>query len=78
MSGAILPLSQYAFIAWCLVKAQGQLYLLPLLCVVKPVKDAFKLFSAVLACLIRHSVHITGTNLISLMQRINCFLLVCW
>jgi len=27
MSGAILPLSQYAFIAWCLVKAKGQLYL---------------------------------------------------
>jgi hypothetical protein len=27
MSGAISPLSQYAFMAWCLVKAQGQLYL---------------------------------------------------
>jgi hypothetical protein len=27
MSGAIPPLSQYAFMAWCLVKAQGQLYL---------------------------------------------------
>jgi hypothetical protein len=26
MSGAIPPL-QYAFMAWCLVKAQGQLYL---------------------------------------------------
>jgi hypothetical protein len=27
MSGAILPLPQYAFMAWCSVKAQGQLYL---------------------------------------------------
>jgi hypothetical protein len=27
MSGAIPPLPQYAFIAWCSVKAQGQLYL---------------------------------------------------
>jgi len=30
MSGAIPPLPQYAFMAWCLVKAQVQLYLLPL------------------------------------------------
>jgi hypothetical protein len=29
MSGAIPPLPQYAFTAWCLVKAQGQLYLFP-------------------------------------------------
>jgi len=28
MSVAIPPLPQYAFMAWCLVKAQGQLYLL--------------------------------------------------
>jgi hypothetical protein len=27
MSGAIPPLPQYASMAWCLVKAQGQLYL---------------------------------------------------
>jgi len=27
MSGAIHPFPQYAFMAWCLVKAQGQLYL---------------------------------------------------
>jgi hypothetical protein len=27
MRGAVPPLSQYAFMAWCLVKAQGQLYL---------------------------------------------------
>jgi hypothetical protein len=27
MSGAILPLPQYSFMAWCSVKAQGQLYL---------------------------------------------------
>jgi hypothetical protein len=27
MSGAIPTLSQYAFMAWCSVKAQGQLYL---------------------------------------------------
>jgi hypothetical protein len=27
MSGAIPPLPQYAFMAWCSVKAQGQLYL---------------------------------------------------
>jgi hypothetical protein len=27
MSEAIPPLSQYAFMAWCSVKAQGQLYL---------------------------------------------------
>jgi hypothetical protein len=27
MSGAIPPLPQYAFMAWCLVKAQGQLEL---------------------------------------------------
>jgi hypothetical protein len=31
MSGAIYPLAQYAFMAWCLIKAQGQLYLNPLL-----------------------------------------------
>jgi len=29
MSGAIAPLPHYVFMAWCLVKAQGQLYLLP-------------------------------------------------
>jgi hypothetical protein len=29
MSGAISPFPQYAFIAWCSVTAQGQLYLLP-------------------------------------------------
>jgi hypothetical protein len=31
MHGAILPLPQYAFMAWCLFKkkAQGPLYLLP-------------------------------------------------
>jgi hypothetical protein len=27
MSGAILLLPQYAFMAWCLVKAQGELHL---------------------------------------------------
>jgi hypothetical protein len=27
MSGVIHPLPQYAFMAWCLVKAQGPLYL---------------------------------------------------
>jgi hypothetical protein len=27
MSGAIPPFPQYAFMAWCLVKAQKQLYL---------------------------------------------------
>jgi hypothetical protein len=27
MSGAVPPLPQYAFMAWCLVKAQGQLYI---------------------------------------------------
>jgi hypothetical protein len=27
MSGAILPLPQYAIMAWCLVKARGELYL---------------------------------------------------
>jgi hypothetical protein len=27
MSGDIPPLPQYAFMAWCSVKAQGQLYL---------------------------------------------------
>jgi len=26
MSGAIPPLPQYAFVAWCLLKAQGELY----------------------------------------------------
>jgi hypothetical protein len=31
MSGAIPPLSQYAFMAWCSVKAQGQLYLTTIL-----------------------------------------------
>jgi len=30
MGVAISPLPQYVFMAWCLVKAQGQLYLLPL------------------------------------------------
>jgi hypothetical protein len=32
MSGAIPLLPQYAFMAWCSVKAQGQLYLYPLCC----------------------------------------------
>jgi hypothetical protein len=27
MSGAVPPLPQYAFMAWCPVKAQGQLYI---------------------------------------------------
>jgi hypothetical protein len=27
MRGAIPPLSQYAFMVWCSIKAQGQLYL---------------------------------------------------
>jgi len=27
MSGAIPPFPQYALVAWCSVKAQGQLYL---------------------------------------------------
>jgi hypothetical protein len=31
MNGTIHPLPQYAFMAWCLVKAQGQLYLFYLL-----------------------------------------------
>jgi hypothetical protein len=31
MGGAIPPLPQYAFMMWCLVKAQGQLYLFPYL-----------------------------------------------
>jgi len=30
MRGAIDPVPQYAFMVWCWVKAQGQLYLLPL------------------------------------------------
>jgi len=29
MRGALHPLLQYAFMAWCSVKAQGQLYTLP-------------------------------------------------
>jgi len=29
MRGAIHPLPQYAFMGWCSVKAQGQLYVLP-------------------------------------------------
>jgi len=32
MRGAISPLPQYAFMAWCSVKSQGKLYLLPLPC----------------------------------------------
>jgi hypothetical protein len=27
MSGAVPPLPQYTFMAWCSIKAQGQLYL---------------------------------------------------
>jgi hypothetical protein len=30
MHGSIPPLSKYAFVAWCSVKAQGQVYHLPL------------------------------------------------
>jgi hypothetical protein len=30
MSGTIFPLPQYVFMAWCLVKAWGRLYLMPL------------------------------------------------
>jgi hypothetical protein len=36
MSGAIPPLPQYAFMAWCLVKAKGQLYLLLYLTLKQP------------------------------------------
>jgi hypothetical protein len=36
MNGAIHPLPQYAFMAWCLVKAQGQLYLYLYLTLWKP------------------------------------------
>jgi len=32
MHGAIFPLPQYAFMAWCSVKAQGQLYHYFLVC----------------------------------------------
>jgi hypothetical protein len=35
MSGAVPPLPQYAFMAWCSVKAQGQLYLLLQKCLEK-------------------------------------------
>jgi hypothetical protein len=35
MRGAIPPLPQYAFMAWCSVKAQGQLYLYLYLCLTK-------------------------------------------
>jgi hypothetical protein len=35
--GAIPPLPQYAFMEWCLVKAQGQLYLY-LYCILNVVK----------------------------------------
>jgi hypothetical protein len=50
MSGAIPPLSQYAFMAWCLVKAQGQLYLFYLFqweYTVFIINDQFRYFSAV-------------------------------
>jgi hypothetical protein len=44
MHGAIPPLSQYAFMAWCSVKAQGQfyLYILPLLTSYKCCKFTMK------------------------------------
>jgi len=29
MSGTVTPFPQYAFMAWCSAKAQGQLYILP-------------------------------------------------
>jgi len=35
MHAAVPPLPQYAFTAWCSVKAQGQLYLLPLYICIK-------------------------------------------
>jgi hypothetical protein len=34
MSGAIHPLPQYAFMAWCLVKARGQLYLIIIIIII--------------------------------------------
>jgi hypothetical protein len=39
ISGAILPLPQYAFMAWCSVKAQGYIYLLPLPLHSRPIPD---------------------------------------
>jgi hypothetical protein len=34
MSGAIPPLPQYAFMTWCPVTAQGQLYLLIIIIII--------------------------------------------
>jgi hypothetical protein len=44
MRGAVPPLPQYAFMAWCSVKAQGQLYLL-LLLYVKGMRKTTKVLS---------------------------------
>jgi hypothetical protein len=45
MCGAVSPLPQYAFMAWCSVKAQGQVYLLPL-----PVPPRFPKLSLPIPC----------------------------
>jgi hypothetical protein len=34
MHGTTLPLPQYAFMAWCSVKAQGQLYLTSIIIII--------------------------------------------
>jgi hypothetical protein len=63
MSGAIPPLPQHAFMAWCLVKAQGQLYLY--LCRLLMAKTTFKIDSSFLPPLLK----IMGTSLLGLFRR---------
>jgi hypothetical protein len=59
MGGAIRPLSHYAFVAWCSVKGQGQLYLtLPyfiLLCLIRKV-------CVIMACLLTTTTTTTNNN----------------
>jgi len=42
MHGAIPPLPQYAFMEWCAVKAQGQLYLFTLLYLLPNKQSCYK------------------------------------
>jgi hypothetical protein len=44
MCGATPPLPQYTFMAWCSVKAQGQLYLYLVVILSSPTTSSFKWF----------------------------------
>jgi len=58
MRGAVPPLSKYAFMGWCPVKAQGQLYLFTLVTYPDKSNQRYILFSVALISKDFHPVNI--------------------